>query len=84
VKHGDFKNFNWPTFAELNDPFPWLDDEERWLALEADDYHVIQDHILYTGLPPSPAAYQPPCIPPISFLVGSIIQLSDKLFFIAH
>jgi hypothetical protein len=84
AQHSNFKDFHWPTLAKLNDLFPWLDDEESWLALEVDDNHVIQDHILYTEPPPSPAAYQPPCIPPISSLVASIIQLSDKLFFIAH
>ncbi len=56
VQHGNFKDFHWPTLAELNDPFPWLDNEERRLALEADGNHVIQDHVLYTGPPPSPAA----------------------------
>jgi hypothetical protein len=84
AQHGNFKDFYWPTLAKLNDPFPWLDNKERRLALEADDNHIIQDHVLYTGPPPSPAAYQPPCIPPISSLVVSIIQLSNKLFFIAH
>ncbi len=84
VQHGNFKDFHWPTLAKLNDPFPWLNDKKRWLALEADDNHVIQDHVLYTGPPPSPVAYQLPRIPPISSLVASIIQLSDKLFFIAH
>jgi hypothetical protein len=73
AQHGNLKDFHWPTLAELNDPFPWLDDKECQLTLEADDDHVIQDHVLYTGPPPSPAAYQPRCIPPISSLVASII-----------
>ncbi len=48
AQHGNFKDFHWPTLAKLNNPFPWLDNEERRLALEADDNHVIQDHVLYT------------------------------------
>jgi hypothetical protein len=81
---GDYKDFHWPTLAELNDPFPWLDDKECRQALKSDDDHVIQDLVLYTGLPPTPAAYQPPRIPPTSLLVASIIKSSEKLFFIAH
>ncbi len=84
AQHSNFKDFHWPTLAELNDPFPWHDNKEHWLALEADDDYVIQDHVLYMGPPSSPAAYQPPRIPPISSLVASIIQLSDKLFLIVH
>ncbi len=81
---GNYKDFHWPTLAELNDPFPWLDDKESQIVFDLDNNHVIQDQVLYTGLPPSPAAYQLPSIPPISSLVESIIKSPDKLFFIAH
>jgi hypothetical protein len=84
AQHGDYKDFHWPTLAKLNDPLPWLDNKEPWQALKSDDDHVIQDQVLYTGPPPALAAYQPPCIPPISSLVASIIKSSGKLFFIAH
>jgi hypothetical protein len=81
---GDFKDFHWPTLAELNNPFSWLNDKESRIIFDSDNNHVVQDQVLYTGPPPSPAAYQTPPIPPISSLVASIIKSSDKLFFIAH
>jgi hypothetical protein len=45
---------------------------------------IIQDQVLYNGPPPSPAEYQTPRVPPVSFLVASIIKSNDKLFFIAY
>jgi hypothetical protein len=43
AQHGDFKDFHWPTLAELNDPFPWLHDKESWIIFNSDNNHVVQD-----------------------------------------
>ena len=40
ARRGDYKDFHWPTLAELNDelwPFPWVDDDERLRILSGDD-----------------------------------------------
>jgi hypothetical protein len=78
-------DFHWPSLSELNDdlfPFPWLSDEEHRLYLSGDS---ISTHpIMYTGPPPSAPTYSAPTIPPLSILTWSIIQSSDKLFFISH
>jgi hypothetical protein len=47
-----------------------------------DDFEEVP--ILYTGPPPSLAAPRPPSTPILSTLVASIINLSDRLCFIAH
>jgi hypothetical protein len=49
---GDHKDFHWPTLAELNDPFPWLDDKERHLIFDSEGDAIIQDQVLYNGPPP--------------------------------
>ncbi len=82
---GDFCDFHFPTLVELNDklfPFPWIDDEERRRAFSGDD--VEEPPALYTGPPPSHDAPSLPSAPPLSTLVASIINSSDRLFFISH
>ena len=82
---GDFRDFHFPTLAELNDelwPFPWVDDEEQLCILFNDDVVEVQN--LYHGPPPSLAITGPPSPPTLSSLVASIIASSDKLFFISH
>jgi hypothetical protein len=32
---GDYRDFHWPTLAKLNDPFPWLNDEEKQLIFDS-------------------------------------------------
>jgi hypothetical protein len=61
--------------AELNVPFPWLDDKERRLIFDSEGDAIIQDQVLYNGPPPSPAEYQTPRVPPVSSLVASIYQV---------
>jgi hypothetical protein len=82
---GDFRDFHWPTLAELNDeiaPFPWADEAERLRVLSGDD--VDAEPILYNGPPPSLVPHSPPLIPHLSTLVAGIIASSDKLFFVSH
>jgi hypothetical protein len=38
---GDHKDFHWPTLAELDDPFPWLDDKERHLIFDLEGDAII-------------------------------------------
>jgi hypothetical protein len=45
---------------------------------------VKNESILYNGPPPSPGVINAPPTLPISLLVRSIIDLSDRLFFISH
>jgi hypothetical protein len=85
LTRGNFRNFHFPTLAELNFefcPFPWLDDNERLQIMSRDDFEEAP--ILYTGLPPSLAAPHPPSTHIMSALVASIINSSNCLFFIAH
>jgi hypothetical protein len=84
---GDFKDFCWPTLAELINnikPFPWRDDEECCMVMSNDD--PISPPVMYNGPPPSlPIASKPePLAPMITTLAPLIISSSDKLFFIAH
>jgi len=82
---GDYRDFHFPTLAELNeeiDPFPWLDNEERIQVTSSD--RIENQPVLYTGPPPSRAVPSPPSAPPLSSLVASIINSSDRLFFISH
>jgi hypothetical protein len=82
---GDYRNFHFPTLAELNDkmsPFPWIDDKERIWVMSRD---MIEDQpVLYTGPPPSRAVPPLPSAPLLSSLVAGIINSSDRLFFISH
>jgi hypothetical protein len=84
---GDFKDFCWPTLAELInniEPFPWHDDEEHQMVMS--DNNPISPPIMYIG-PPSllPIASKPePLAPTISILAPLIISSTNKLFFIAH
>jgi hypothetical protein len=82
---GNFHNFHFPTLSKLNNkfkPFPWSNDDEQQRYM-SDDV-VEMEPILYNGPLPSPAVIQVPSIPPISILVRSIINLSQRLFFISH
>jgi hypothetical protein len=82
---GDFRDFHFPTLAELNDelwPFPWVDDEERLQVLSGDE--VVEVHNFYTGPPPSLAIPGPPSPPILSSFIANIIASSDRLFFISH
>ena len=75
--------FHWPSLAELNDelfPFPWTSTDERLLA---DDLSSESLEVLYTGPPPTPPCSRPFLVPAVSDLVASIINSSDRLFFIA-
>jgi hypothetical protein len=85
ARQGDFRDFHFPTLSELNDefkPFPWVDDKECICFLSQNV--VEEEAVLYTGLPPLPAVYTPPAIPPVSTLVAGIIDSSDQLFFVLH
>jgi hypothetical protein len=85
ITKGDFRDFHFPTLAELNDeifPFPWTDDKERLRVLSRNK--IEEPPVLYNGPPPSRAVPSPPSAPPISSLVASIINSSDCLFFISH
>ena len=84
---GDYKDFRWPSLAELNDefdPWEWLNDEERRRFMRDND--PFSPPALYTGPPPSPptANTPPPSAPSITDLAPRIISSNDKLFFIAH
>jgi hypothetical protein len=77
--------FHWPSLSELNDdlsPFPWSSEEERHHYLSGDTISTLP--VMYTGPPPSAPTYSTPTIPPLSILSRSIIQSSDKLFFVSH
>jgi hypothetical protein len=85
VTKGDFRDFYFPTLAELNDeifPFPWADDAERLWILSGDNIEELP--VLYNGPPSSCNFPSPPSAPTISSLVASIIHSSDRLFFISH
>jgi hypothetical protein len=85
LTRGDFRDFHWPTLAELIDeiaPFPWANKEERFRILSGNDVDV--EPILYNGPPPSLVPHSPPLIPHLSILVAGIIESSDKLFFVSH
>ena len=85
LTRGDFRDFHWPTLAELIDkiaPFPWANEEERFRILSGNDVNV--EPILYNGPPPSLVPHSPPLIPHLSILVAGIIESSDKLFFVSH
>jgi hypothetical protein len=82
---GNYCDFHFPTLAELNEeisPFLWIDDEERIQVMSRD--RIEDQPVLYTGPPPSRAVPSPPSAPPLSLLVASIINFSDRLFFILH
>jgi hypothetical protein len=84
---GDFKDFCWPTLAELINNielFPWRDDEERQMVMSGND--PISPPVMYHAPPPSlPIASKPePLAPTILTLALLIISSTDKLFFIAH
>jgi hypothetical protein len=78
-------DFDWPSLLELNDdlfPFPWLSEEKRRHYLLGNSISTLP--VMYTGLPPSALIYSTPTIPPLSILTRSIIQSSNKLFFISN
>jgi hypothetical protein len=78
-------DFHWLSLSELNDdlfPFPWLSEEERRHYLLGDSISTLP--VMYTGPPPSAPTYSTPTIPPLSILTWSIIQSSNKLFFISN
>jgi hypothetical protein len=86
ARRGDHNDFQWPTLAKLNDEldhdFEWRDDDERARYFSHD---VVEDEpVMYHGPPPSPAAVRQPSVPPISILVKSIIDSTDRLFFVSH
>ena len=81
----DFCNFCWPTLAELNDkiaPSPWANEAERLCILSGNDVEV--EPILYNGHLPLLVPHNMPFNPHLSILVASIIDSSDKLFFVLH
>jgi hypothetical protein len=82
---GNYRDFYFPTLAELNKkicPFPWINDKERIWVMSRDE--IEEQPTLYTSPPLSRAVPSPPSAPPISSLVASIINSSDRLFFISH
>jgi hypothetical protein len=85
VIKGDYRNFHLPTLAELNKevcPIPWIDDNKKIQLMFCNE---IEDQLaLYTGPPPSCAVPSTPSAPPLGLLVASIINSSDRLFFILH
>jgi hypothetical protein len=77
--------FHWPCLSELNDglfPFQWLSEEEWHHYLSGDTISTLP--VMYTGPPPSAPTYSTPTILKLSILSRSIIQSSNKLFFISH
>jgi hypothetical protein len=84
---GDFKDFCWPTLAELInniEPFPWRDEEEHQMVMT--NNNPISLPVMYIGPPPLlPIASKPePLAPTVATLAPLIISSTDKLFFIAH
>jgi hypothetical protein len=78
-------DFHWPSLLALNDdllPFPRSSEEERRHYLAGNTIKTLQ--AMYTGPPPSSLEYSTPTIPPLNILTRSIIQSSDKLFFITN
>jgi hypothetical protein len=77
--------FHWPSLLELNDdidPLLLLSEEERRLYLFGDTVTTLP--VMYTGPPPASSSYSHPATPELNTLVCSIIQSSDRLFFIWH
>jgi hypothetical protein len=77
--------FHWPSLLELNGNIvssPWSTEEERWKFLSGDSISNLP--VMYTGPPPAAPTYPFPTIPPLNTLTWSIIQSSDKLFFISN
>jgi hypothetical protein len=83
---GDFKDFWWPNFLELNNkinPFPWHDENEQRQLMTNDPPFLPP--VMYNGPTPSPpTTIKPPLPPSITSLAPQIIASTDKLFFIAH
>ncbi len=78
-------DFHWPSLSELNDdllPFPWLSEEECDHYFADNTTKTLQ--AMCSGPPPSSPEYSTPMIPPLEILTCSIIQSSDKLFFISN
>ena len=76
--------FHWPTLAELNDeclPPPWRNEHERLQFFAEDKLEVTAT--MYTGPTPPPAQLPLMVVPPLSALVASIINSSDRLFFVS-
>jgi hypothetical protein len=77
--------FHWPSLSELNDEMPELilmSEDERQLYLSGDSISILP--IMYTSPPPAAPSYSLPAIPALNILTRSIIQSSDRLFFISH
>jgi hypothetical protein len=77
--------FHWPSLLELNNkiiPFPWSSEEEQQKFLSGDSISTLP--VMYTGPPPAAPTYPCPAIPPLNTLTWSIIQSSNKLFFISN
>jgi hypothetical protein len=74
-----------PSLSKLNDdlfPFDWSSEVDRHHYLLGDTISTLP--VMYTGPPPSAPMYFTPTIPPLSILTWSIIQSSEKIFFISH
>jgi hypothetical protein len=77
--------FHWPRLSELNDkivPLPWSSEEEWQKFLLGDSISTLP--VIYTGPLPAAPTYPCPAIPPLNTLTWSIIQSSNKLFFISN
>jgi len=82
---GRCTKFHWPSLSELNDeiaPFWCHDDAEFRRYMDGDSITTLP--VLNTGSPPAAPQHTIPTIPAIHLLIASIIQSSDKLFFVSH
>jgi hypothetical protein len=80
-----YSDFHWPSLLELHDdllPFPWSSEEECCHYLADNTIKTLQ--AMYTAPPLSSPKYSTPTIPSLIILTWSIIQSSDKLFFISN
>ncbi len=59
-----------------------MSEDERRLYLSGDSISTLP--VMYTGPPPAAPSYSLPAIPALNILTRSIIQSSDRLFFISH
>ena len=77
--------FTWPTLSDFNMEFsarPWRTDEERLNFFAGDS---IEATTFYTRPPPSAPTMSPSAaFPSPTTIMASLIDSSDKLFFISH
>jgi hypothetical protein len=77
--------FHWPSLSELNDelaPFEWSNDVEFQRYINGDFITTLP--VLNTEPPPAAPQHAVPSLPAIPLLTATIIQSTDKLFFVSH